>query len=95
MLFIIQWSIAPENRNAVMARFAKTGGVPPAELKVHGRWHAVGELQGFAVVESNDLQPVLHWTLDWSDLMHMQVCPAMTDTELAPILAAAVSKMTH
>jgi len=95
MLFIIQWSIAPENRNAVMARFAKTGGVPPAELKVHGRWHAVGELQGFAVVESNDLQPVLQWTLDWSDLMHMQVSPAMTDTELAPILAAALSKMTH
>ncbi|MGF6394195.1 DUF3303 domain-containing protein [Pseudomonas plecoglossicida] len=93
MLFIIHWTIAPENRNAAMARFAKTGGVAPANLKVLGRWHAVGQLLGFAVVESDDLNPVLQWTLDWSDLMQMHVYPAMTDEQTGPLLVAAVSKM--
>jgi hypothetical protein len=93
MLFIIHWTITPENRNAAMARFAKTGGVAPASLKVLGRWHAVGQLLGFAVVESDDLNPVLQWTLDWSDLMQMHVYPAMTDEQTAPLLVAAVSKM--
>ncbi|MFJ4345701.1 DUF3303 domain-containing protein [Pseudomonas sp. NPDC089401] len=94
MLFIIHWTIAPENRNAAMARFAKTGGAAPAGLKVLGRWHAVGQLLGFAVAESDDLNPVLQWTLDWSDLMQMQVYPALTDEQTAPMLMAAVSKMT-
>lgn len=93
MLFIIHWTIAPENRNAVMARFAKNGGAAPASLKVLGRWYAVGQLQGFAVVEGDDLNPVLEWTLDWTDLMQMQVCPAMTDEQMAPLLLAAVNKM--
>jgi len=93
MLFIIHWTIAPENRNAAMARFAETGGVAPASLKVLGRWYAVGQLLGFAVVESDDLTPVLQWTLDWSDLMQMHVCPAMTDEQLGPLLVAAVNKM--
>lgn len=94
MLFIIQWTFSPENRNAAMARFVQTGGTPPPELKVVGRWHAVGQHAGFAVVESNDLAPILNWVLDWSDLMTMQVYPAMTDEQTAPLLHAAVGQMT-
>ena len=94
MLFIIHWTIAPENRNAAMARFVQTGGAPPPNLKLHGRWHAVGQHVGFAVVESDDLAVILKWVLDWSDLMSMQVHPAMTDEQTAPLLQAALSQMT-
>ncbi|MGH8382999.1 DUF3303 domain-containing protein [Pseudomonas sp.] len=93
MLFIIHWTITPENRNAAMARFIQTGGAPPPNLKVHGRWHAVGQLQGFAVVESDDLTLVLKWALEWSDLMTLQVYPAMTDEQTAPLLQATLSQM--
>ncbi len=94
MLFIIQWTISPENRNAAMARFVQTGGAPPPDLKVHGRWHAVGQNLGFAVAESDDLAPILNWILDWSDLMTMQVYPAMTDEQTAPLLQASLNQMT-
>jgi hypothetical protein len=94
MLFIIHWTIAPQNRNAAMARFVQTGGAPPADLKVVGRWHAVGSPVGFAVAESDDLAPLLKWVLDWSDLMDMQVYPAMNDAQTAPLLFAAVKQMT-
>lgn len=95
MLFIIHWTIAPENRNAAMARFVKTGGAPPPGLNVHGRWHAVGSPVGFAVAESDNLSLVLEWVLEWSDLMNMQVYPAMTDEQTAPLLFAAVGKLTQ
>ncbi|MEN5035381.1 DUF3303 domain-containing protein [Pseudomonas sp. TWI929] len=91
MLFIIHWTITPENRNAVLARFAKTGGAPPADVKLHGRWYAVGQLLGFAVAESDRLDPVLQWSLEWSDLMHMHVYPAMVDEQAAPLLLAALN----
>ncbi|PSS57788.1 DUF3303 domain-containing protein [Pseudomonas sp. BBP2017] len=94
MLYIIHWTVSTENRNAALARFVQTGGVPPANLKVLGRWHAVGSRQGFAVAETDDLSLVLKWVLDWSDLMDMQVFPAMTDEQAAPLLKAVVSQMS-
>ena len=92
MLFIIHWTITPENRNAVLARFAETRGAPPEGVKLHGRWYAVGQLLGFAVAESDRLEPVLQWSLEWSDLMHMHVYPAMVDADAAPLLFAALNK---
>jgi hypothetical protein len=41
MLFIVNYSIRPENRNAAMERFLKTGGIAPAGIKMLGRWHAI------------------------------------------------------
>lgn len=56
--------------------------------------HAVGGNLGFAVAETDDLSLVLKWVLDWSDLMTMQVYPAMTDEQTAPLLKAVLSQMT-
>ncbi|RWU22967.1 hypothetical protein DM813_12275 [Pseudomonas alkylphenolica] len=92
MLFIIHWSFTPQTRNAAIARFLKTGGAPPANLKVLGRWHAVGHQQGFGVVETDDLALVQKWVLDWSDLMTMEVFAAMTDTDIGPLLGATLSQ---
>ena len=94
MLYIIQWNISCENRNAAMARFVQTGGAPPPGLKVHGRWHAIGHHFGVAVAETDDLSLVLKWVLEWSDLMDMKVYPAMTDEETAPLLQAALSRVS-
>jgi hypothetical protein len=32
------------------------------------------------------------WVLEWSDLMNMEVHAALTDEQVAPLLAAAVGK---
>ncbi|MEG0248614.1 MAG: DUF3303 family protein [Pseudomonas sp.] len=95
MLFIIHWTIATENRNAAMARFAQTGGAPPPGLNVHGRWHAVGQAMGFAIAETDDLELISKWVLDWSDLMSMQVYPAITDVQAAPLLTATLAMIAQ
>lgn len=92
MLFIVSWSISPERRNSAIERFLRTGGAPPAGVKMLGRWHAVGRMSGFGVAEASDVALIQQWVLDWSDLMSMEIHPAMTDEQLGPLLAAAVSK---
>lgn len=92
MLFIVSWSISPERRNSAIERFLKTGGAPPAGVKMLGRWHAVGRMSGFGVAEASDVALIQKWVLDWSDLMSMEIHPAMTDEQIGPLLAAAVGK---
>ncbi|WP_347900842.1 DUF3303 family protein [Pseudomonas purpurea] len=92
MLFIVSWSISPERRNSAIERFLKTGAVPPAGVTMLGRWHAVGRMTGFGVAEASDITQIQKWVLDWSDLMNMEVYPALTDEQAAPLLAAALGQ---
>ena len=87
MLFIVSWSIAPEHRNSAIARFIKTGGAPPEGVTMLGRWHAIGRMTGVAIAETSDASLMLKWVLEWSDLMSMDVHPALTDEQSAPLLA--------
>jgi hypothetical protein len=92
MLFIVSWTISPGNRDAAIARFLNTGGAPPAGVKMLGRWHAVGSSAGFGIAEANDLVPIQKWVLEWNDLMSMDVHAALTDEQIAPLLAATAGK---
>ncbi|MCS3838326.1 hypothetical protein HNR03_002934 [Pseudomonas sp. JAI111] len=92
MLFIVSWSISPENRNTAIQRFLKTGGAPPEGVKMHGRWHAVGGSNGFGIAEASDLVQVQKWVLEWNDIMKMEVHAALTDAQMAPLLAAIGGK---
>lgn len=92
MLFIVHWSISPEHRNSAIERFLKTGAVAPAGVTMLGRWHAVGRSAGFGIAEATDLTLIQKWVLDWNDLLNMEVYPALTDEQLAPLMAAAVNK---
>lgn len=92
MLFIVSWSISPDNRNAAIERFLKTGGAPPAGVTMKGRWHAVGGSAGFGIAEASDVVPIQQWVLNWNDLMSMEVHAALTDEQMAPLLAATVGQ---
>lgn len=92
MLFIVSWSINPERRNSAIERFLKTGAVPPAGVTMLGRWHAVGRMTGFGIAEATDVTLIQKWVLEWSDLMSMEIHPALTDEQAAPLLAAAIGK---
>jgi len=90
MLFIVNWSIHSQNRNRAIERFLKTGAVAPAGVTLLGRWHAVGGMTGFGIAETDDITLIQQWVLQWSDLLTMEVHPALTDEQAAPLLAAAL-----
>jgi hypothetical protein len=88
MKFIVQWNGLPTAENSVIERFMKTGGQPPEGVKMLGRWHAIGGLHGFAVVEAEDTRGLSALALEWGDLLTMSIVPAATDEELGAALGA-------
>jgi hypothetical protein len=86
MHFVISWSITPENRDAVLARFKETEGAPPKGVKMLTRWHSVGGGRGFCVGESDDTVAVGKWVQEWSDLMSFEVYPALDDEGFVKML---------
>jgi hypothetical protein len=92
MLFVSHWRILPGNRDATIARFAKTGGQPPQGVKMLGRWHSVASGTGFAISEADDASAMARWSLEWNDLMEMEVHPALNDEQLGAVLAGLTRK---
>lgn len=82
MLFLMSWTGRPECRDAAMERFLTTRAAPPDGIRLIGRWHAVGMLAGFALVEASDPAPIMQWISHWSDLLSVAVHPAISDPQL-------------
>ena len=92
MKFIVQWNGLPTAENSVIERFMKTGGQAPEGVKLQGRWHAIGGLHGFAVVEADDSRGLSALALEWGDLLTMSIFPAATDEDLGAALGAHQAK---
>jgi hypothetical protein len=91
MLFIVRWTALPEVEHAARDRFLKTGGAPPEGVRMLGRWHGLGSIDGIAVCECSELEPLAMWVREWGDLLSFSVMPAMTDEQLGKVLAAGVA----
>lgn len=86
MQFYVSWTTNPEHRDAASARFAETGGLPPAGVKMLGRWHFTEGRSGFLIAESSDAVAIGKWTQAWSDLLTFRVVPIVDDEGFKTIL---------
>lgn len=88
MLFMISYSFRPEARTEAQDRFKKTGGMPGANVKMLGRWHKIGGLQGFVLAESIDAVAIGKWLQEWTDLLVFDVAPVVNDEDVMKVLGA-------
>jgi hypothetical protein len=88
MLFMITYAFAPDARNSAQERFKKTGGMPGAGVKFHGRWHALAGGHGFVLAEGNDSVAIGRWMQEWNDLLEFEVIPVNTDEDVMKVLGA-------
>ena len=88
MKFIVEWDGDPAAQPTAIERFMKTGGRPPENVTMLGRWHAIGKLSGVAIVEATDASALAAWVLEWGDLFRFTTAPALSDEELGAALAA-------
>ncbi|MGV2289357.1 DUF3303 family protein [Trinickia sp. YCB016] len=88
MKFIVQWKGQPGVQQSAINRFLETGGRPPENVTLVGRWHVVGELAGVAIVEATDTSGLAAMMLQWGDLLSFTSAPALTDEELGAALTA-------
>lgn len=86
MLFLVHWEVHPETRNAAQDRFRKTGGLPPAGVKMVGRWHYVDMAGGVALAEADDAVAIAKWAQAWSDVITLEARAVMDDQPAAVVI---------
>jgi hypothetical protein len=88
MKFMLTFSWKPEikARDEAIARFKKTGGQPPKDVKLLGRWTRCDLNGGFDLLECEDPKALAEFALQWSDLMDLTIVPVLTDEPLNEVL---------
>lgn len=88
MIFLTTYTWTPENRDAIVARFKSTGGIPPAGVKLLHRWTSLAGGRGFAVTEADDPVAAASFCYAWNDLMRFEMVPVQTDDQLMKVLSS-------
>jgi Domain of unknown function (DUF3303) len=88
MLFVMTYKISQATRNAAQDRFRKGGGLPPAGVKMLGRWHYADGSGGVVLAETADPVALAQWSQDWSDVISLESRPVIDDTQIAKVLGS-------
>ena len=86
-MLTFDWKPDTKTRAEAIARFRKTGGLPPKGAKLIGRWTRADFSGGYDLLESDDPQALAEFALMWSDLMNLTIVPVLEDEQLSQVLA--------
>jgi hypothetical protein len=87
MKYTVSWSLPHGTFHSAVGRFLEAGGMPPAGVKLVGRWHGMNG-RGFAIVETTDAKALYAWVAEWSDLQPMEATPCLEDADAGAVLGA-------
>ena len=87
MKYMLSWMISCENHKPAGVSFLKSGAPAPAGLKILGRWHGPGSVNGWALVESDDPKAVYEHVAQWASLLDLEVTPVLEDADAAEALS--------
>ena len=85
-MLTFEWKPDTKTRSEAIARFRKTGGLPPKEAKLVGRWTRADFSGGYDLIETDDARALTEFALMWSDLMQLTIVPVLEDAALAEVL---------
>jgi uncharacterized protein DUF3303 len=89
MKYVITWSAPTATYVPAIKKFLANGGLPPAGVKMLGRYHALaGSSSGFILAETSDHKAIFTWLAEWMDTVSFDVTPVVEDADAAPILQA-------
>jgi hypothetical protein len=86
MKFMLTFAIRPEDRDKAISRFKTTGGQPPNDVKLLGRWTTADLSGGFDLLECDDVKALAEFSSMWSDLMQLKIAPVIEDKTLGEVL---------
>jgi hypothetical protein len=85
-MMTFDWNPDTKTRDEGIARFRKTGGLPPKGATLLGRWMRADFSGGFDLLESDDPQALAEFALMWSDLMDLTIVPVLEDQAISAVL---------
>ena len=85
-MMTFDWTPDTKTRSEAIARFRRSGGLPPKTAKLLGRWTRADFSGGYDLLETEDPQALAEFALMWSDLMNLTIVPVLEDGALAEVL---------
>ncbi len=82
------WTPNAQKRAEGIARFQKTGGLPPEGVRLLGRWTKADLSGGFDLLETEDSKKLIEFAYMWGDLMDL--FSVLEDNELSEALQNAM-----
>ena len=86
-MMTFEWTPDTQTRGEAIARFRKTGGLPPEGAKLLGRWTRADFSGGYDLIDTEDPQALAEFAMQWSDLMRLTIVPVLEDGPLSEVLA--------
>ena len=74
MLVMVSWELYPETKMDAFAAFSQMSEEDDAadlglDVKMIGRWHDLSAVSGTAVVESDCVEAVYSWVMNWAPMI--------------------------
>jgi len=89
-MMTFHWAPDTQQRAEAIARFQRTGGLPPDGVRLVGRWTRADLGAGFDLLETDDMKKLTEFAYQWSDLMELDIVPVLGDAELSEVLGRVV-----
>lgn len=86
MKFMLSWTIHEDKRHEAFTAFSQMSEADDAAdrgdgIRLIGRWHDLVSFTGVAICESDDLQAVSSWALNWNGVLDIDIVPVLDDSE--------------
>jgi hypothetical protein len=89
-MMTFHWAPDTQQRAEAIARFQRTGGLPPDGVRLVGRWTRADLGAGFDLLETDDMTKLTEFAYQWSDVMELDIVPVLDDAELGEVLTRVV-----
>ena len=86
MLFEITYRTSPDAQ-AGEARFKRTGGLPPAGVKILGRWQSLDASSGRTLCETDDPAALSQWCREWAEVITLTARPLADEQAVSEVQA--------
>jgi hypothetical protein len=87
MKFMVNWTIHPDKRRAIMEHWCSLTPEERADtgpnVKLIGRWHNEAAFTGVAIFETDDASALFEYLMQWNHMIDLEAVPVLDDEESA------------
>ena len=87
----MEWKIKDGCHIEAVNKFLSTGAPMPENCELIGRYHAPGSVNGWILLETDDLSAIYKHAAEWAEFLDWTTTPVLNDEE-AGIAASQVVK---
>ena len=92
MKFMSTYSIRPGCMPEAAKRFLSGKAVPPAGVKLLGRYHKIDGSGGFTLSETDDPAKLYEFAASWGDVLEVHSHVVIEDADAGPVLGRVFGK---